>query len=440
MRFLDILDLSLGNLKRRKFRTFLTVLGVIIGSTSVILMMALGLGLKDSIRKEFEQFGSMKDVQVSSNSSERYFTEDMIAEYESLDMVDSVSAHLSTTIVLSQGKWQVMMELTGLSDEELENIRVDGRVTSANADEMELIIGNEVNEVAMDITTGVYRYESDKKEDGIDFTDTVYTQFYDEDSEIDRNAAGVYVFKNKKNTFPVVGVMPVEAGYTQYSYGIYTSNEILKDYLKKAYKGRLIPDQPTDKNGNPLKELVYSSIVVHARSLEDVDAVTAYFQDLGYSAYAMASDFKETEKVFGIVQIILGAIGAIALLVAAIGIANTMTMSTYERTKEIGVMKVLGCSLKNIRSIFLTEAAFIGFMGGLGGVIISGLIAFIANSIVGPELAFNMFGIDEMSLMIMPLWLVIGAVGFATLVGTLAGFFPAQRAMRLSPLAAIRNE
>ena len=142
-----------------------------------------------------------------------------------------------------------------------------------------------------------------------------------------------------------------------------------------------------------------------------------------------------------IIEAVLGGIGAVAMLVAAISIANTMTMSTYERTKEIGVMKVLGCGLGNIRSMFLAEAAFIGFLGGVIGVVLSFVLSIILNRFVAPNFMADMMGSGtEVNISAIPPWLVLLAVIFSTLIGMIAGFFPAQRATKLSPLAAIRNE
>ena len=140
---------------------------------------------------------------------------------------------------------------------------------------------------------------------------------------------------------------------------------------------------------------------------------------------------------FAIIQAVLGGIGAVSLFVAAIGIANTMMMSIYERTKEIGVIKVLGCSLKNIKQMFLLEAAFIGLIGGMAGNVLSFLMSAAINFLTKNG-ASSMGLSSEISYI--PIWLVLLSMGFAMLVGVVAGYFPALRAMKLSPLAAIRNE
>ena len=109
-------------------------------------------------------------------------------------------------------------------------------------------------------------------------------------------------------------------------------------------------------------------------------------------------------------------------------------MSIYERTKEIGVMKVLGCDLRNIRTLFLMEAGFIGLIGGIIGLVLSFTISAVMNKLAQASEEY-MNGISYI-----PLWLIGLSLIFAILVGMIAGFFPARRAMKLSPLAAIRNE
>ena len=160
-------------------------------------------------------------------------------------------------------------------------------------------------------------------------------------------------------------------------------------------------------------------------------------REMGFSPSSNQEWVESQQKQLGYIQMVLGGIGAVSLLVAAIGIANTMMMSIYERTKEIGVMKVLGCDLRNIQGMFLFEAAYIGFIGGVVGLVLSFGISALINFFLGSD-ALGMGGSSGLSYI--PFWLVLLAIGFSTLVGMLSGFFPSLRAMKLSPLAAIRNE
>ena len=226
--------------------------------------------------------------------------------------------------------------------------------------------------------------------------------------------------------------------YTEYSYNCYTSMDALKEFLKQNYpENSVIPGQPTNKDGKPYRDLKYSQLTVNVDESANVEDVLQTIQDMGYRGEANKEWLEEIEKEFMIIEAVLGGIGAISLLVAAIGIANTMTMSTYERTKEIGIMKVLGCSLGNIRTMFLTEAAFIGLLGGVAGVALSFLLSIVVNK-VAPAVMSDFTEGAKISLI--PLWLVLLSIIFSTIIGMIAGFFPAQRATKLSPLAAIRNE
>ena len=166
--------------------------------------------------------------------------------------------------------------------------------------------------------------------------------------------------------------------------------------------------------------------------MENVADVQQQIIDMGYYAYSNAEWVEQMEEQYAMVQAVLGGIGAVSLFVAAIGIANTMMMSIYERTKEIGIMKVLGCSLGRIRDLFLMEAGFIGLCGGALGLLVSYWISAVINVLVSDS------GYSTLSYI--PLWLSSAALVFAVLIGMLAGLLPALRAMKLSALSALRNE
>ena len=176
---------------------------------------------------------------------------------------------------------------------------------------------------------------------------------------------------------------------------------------------------------------------MYVDDMENVTAVQKAITDMGFQANSQMEWIEQSQQTYNMIQLVLGGIGAISLFVAAIGIANTMMMSIYERTKEIGVIKVLGCDLRTIRNMFLLESGFIGFMGGVIGVAISYGIGFIMNHFLGiGQIMTGQAG----DISRIPLWLAAAAVVFAIFVGMAAGFFPSLRAMHLSPLAAIRNE
>ena len=236
------------------------------------------------------------------------------------------------------------------------------------------------------------------------------------------------------------GIGKVEGGpedWNSYSYGVYTDIDGLKAQLKKAFKkGTAIPGQPTNKKGKPLNYLVYSRAQIYVDDMENVKEVQSKVADMGFQVNSQMDWMESSKQQSQMIQAVLGGIGAVSLFVAAIGIANTMMMSIYERTKEIGVMKVLGCDMGNIRNMFLIESGFIGFMGGVIGIGLSYGISGVINRFVNMEEMNGLTG----NLSRIPPWLSLAAVGFAIFVGMAAGFMPAMRAMKLSPLAAIRND
>ena len=174
--------------------------------------------------------------------------------------------------------------------------------------------------------------------------------------------------------------------------------------------------------------------------MKNVQDIQQTIKDMGHEAYSLNDQLETMKQTAGIIQGVLGGIGAISLLVAAIGITNTMVMSIYERTKEIGIMKVIGASLKDIRGLFLFESASIGLLGGIMGVAFSYILSFILNQF-GSSFLGDFFGMGgESKLSIIPIWLVFAAIGFSTLIGVISGYGPARRAMNLSALDAIRTE
>jgi ABC-type antimicrobial peptide transport system permease subunit len=140
-----------------------------------------------------------------------------------------------------------------------------------------------------------------------------------------------------------------------------------------------------------------------------------------------------------IVQTMLGSVGTLALLVASIGIANTMIMAVYERTKEIGVLKAVGAAPGQIRTLFVIEASLIGLLGGVIGTILGWLLGKGLNWLILEILRWQEVPVRG-TFFVVPWWLVVAALAFATVVGLLAGLYPAARAARLAPLDALRYE
>lgn len=467
MRWNDLLRMSISSLKRRKLRTFLTILGVVIGTASIVVMISLGLGLQESMYKEVEQSGGAKAITVtgkdnvsdyrsgSSGSDEtgKYITDDSIESIRRLEYVKSAEPVYNLSVILLNGKYEGEIELYGMTEEglKLSNLKIDkgGRLPDAKKKDLEIVFGNAVLMNLQNTATKKYYWDTGELPD-IDLMSDHIFLVLDQDSYYNSKSPGsaglnesgesVEDGRNKisPKKYAVNGCGIIEGGIESVnvdSYRAYCNIEVLKKYLKREFGSRAMPGQPVTAGGKPYKKFVYSSAKVQADNIDNVQALSDEIRSLGYQVSSNLEYIESAKKQFAMIQALLGGIGAVSLLVAAIGIANTMMMSIYERTKEIGVMKVLGCSLKNIRQLFLCEAAFIGLTGGIAGNVISLFVSAVINIIIK-----NNNGMISGSISLIPVWLIFLSSAFAVIVGTAAGYFPARRAMKLSALSALRNE
>ena len=447
MRFLDLLAMSVNNLRRRKLRTALTVLGVIIGVASVVIMVSLGIGLNQLMLEMYSSYGDMTTINIYSNSrysdsgsdsDPMYLTDEVVEQFKRLDHVTGVSPMLSVYVLMKQGMYETTTDITGVSQEYLEKIPLGQGQVPEEGGPMKLIYGNQVIQWFRNSKTGSGYWETEELPD-VDFMNKPMFVIFDMDTYYQSQGGGENAPKPpKKYMIETAGV--VEGGiddYNNYAYSIYTEIEGLKAQLKQIFKKNPIPNQPTNKKGKPYPYFIYDNAVVFVDDLANVTEVQQVISDMGYQANSQMEWIEQSQQTYDIIQLVLGGIGAISLFVAAIGIANTMMMSIYERTKEIGVIKVLGCDMGNIRNMFLIESGFIGFLGGVIGLAISVSVSYAMNNFLG--LGQAMMGVEG-DISRIPLWLAGSAVVFAIFVGMAAGFFPSLRAMRLSPLAAIRNE
>jgi putative ABC transport system permease protein len=187
----------------------------------------------------------------------------------------------------------------------------------------------------------------------------------------------------------------------------------------------------------------YDNLFVKVQSVDNVQAVSDAISGLGYMAFTPLSFVQGISNFYTIIQVIFGGVGAVALLVAAIGIANTMAMAILERTREIGLMKAIGATNRNVLSIFLGEAAGIGFVGGVGGVALGLLAGEAINIMAMPYLASQaaqMGGPPPEAAVFTPAWLPMFAILFATIIGLLSGLYPALRAATMIPVVALKYE
>jgi ABC-type antimicrobial peptide transport system permease subunit len=433
----DILLMSFRNLWRRKTRTFLTMLGVVIGTASIVVMMSLGIAMDINFQNQLAQMGELNIIQVynyggvQAAAGERKeplkLDDKAAANFRNMAGVEAVLPMKSVYLRIVIGQLVASTEIVGIEPaiQEAFGFAVEeGRLLLAG-DRDTILFGNSIP--GWFYNPRAYFYEEttvDLVTDKIELTaDMNYGYREDPERTID---------PIEYKTYPVRGVGLLEATNGFQDYSAFAPLELVNTIIKERDQAEHNRDQQSNTE--------YNEIKVKVEKIENVEAINDAIRDLGYSTFSFIEISKEMKNTAGMIQAVLGGLGAVSLLVAAIGIANTMVMSIYERTREIGVMKVLGAYLQDIRNLFLLEAGLIGLGGGIIGLLFSFAVSFTLNKF-GVEFLTRFIGYyGEGKLSIITWQWGALAIAFSTVVGIAAGYSPARRAMRLSALEAIKNE
>jgi len=455
MNSLDLISMSFRNLMRRKTRAILTVLGVVIGTASIVVMLSLGLAMEKTMKEQLSSMGSLNVIQVYTSygygepqqqqAQPAQLDEDAVAAFKSIPGVQAVMAEKHSYMKVVSGRMVGGVSIVGIDPEVMEDFDFKaetGRLL-LSSDKNAIVFGKMVafnfynprSRGNQEMMGGMYFRSGPgepEPEPPVDLmsgklmisTDHNYGEPRRSGPDPDYKAPEPHEAK-------AVGIL--EQSNNEKDYNAYMNLKVLEEIIEEDQRST---GQRPSRNG---QEDQYTSIRVKAQDINQVEAIQRQIQDMGYQASSLSDILKSMQKQSRTMMAILGAIGAVSLLVAAIGIANTMMMSIYERTKEIGIIKVLGANISDIRKLFLLEAAMIGFGGGIIGLTLSYLISFGLNKGFAHFAGrFSPDGVGEMSV-ILP-QLAIMAVVFATLIGLISGYLPARRAMNLSALEAIRNE
>ncbi len=433
MSSIDLFRMGIKNLWRRKLRTFLTILGVVIGTSSIVVMLSLGFGMSKGFEDQIAQWGSLTTINVHKGwgepmrgKKEVELNDKSVTTFKAMNNVIAVSPLLETSGAIINGKYIANVPIRGIDPDSMEDFgfeAAEGRLLNKN-DELMVVFGGGMQYNFHDPKARVWREPKiNLMKDRMSLT---------LDPNYGWSSPGEKKPNYKEYKIKTVGVLT--EGDWETSYGVYMPITEVQKLIKEKEKAENRKPEPGRK-----KETGYNRVNVKVNDAKNVKAIQDAIKEMGYEAYSLNDELEYAKKQAGLIQAVLGGIGAVSLLVAAIGITNTMVMSIYERTREIGVMKVIGASLKDIRRLFLFESALIGFGGGLFGIGFSYLMSFIVNKFsdkFGP--ALGMYGATKIS--IIPIWLTFAAMGFSCLIGVISGYFPARRAMNLSALEAIKTE
>lgn len=450
MKISDLIMMSVRSLWRRKLRTFLTILGVVIGASSIILMLSLGIAMDSNFKEQLAGMRSLTVVEVYPNNWDDpkapKLDDKAVEAISRIPGVQMVIPNRSIQAYLEFGKyrtnWQV--ELRGMTAEEMQVLGykvADGRLFGPG-DKNTILLGQELSREFAKLGQEInWRnppppMEFEIGEDVLKIDIGQYNWGTDEPAT-DQDGNQIDIPKTSKVT--IVGMFGPEDWENNYSAVIPLELHEKINEEQQKYNKKLYGDQQNNRYRDHNK---YRNLRVKVIDEDSVISVQEAINEAGYRANSPMEYLNEMKKASNSIQIMLGGIGAISLVVAAIGITNTMMMSIYERTKEIGVMKVIGARLTDIKKMFLAEALIIGALGGLVGVTFSYLLSYGLNKF-GPQIAgemFAMLGSGGSSVSIIPPWLALSALIFSTIIGLISGYFPARRAMSLSALSAIKTE
>lgn len=414
--------LCITNMKKRGIRTFLTILGVVIGVISIVSLISVGIGVKELIMKDFGG-DTLRRIEVTSmeesNRKDKMLTDDSIAMLSELDHVEVVYPMLSVGGFMYVDKYEGYGEILGVPQSYLQTLTlVEGELPSGQGLKPELVMGR---------SAGIWFYESSTGMLLAELEEEDRPSFVGERLELDLASYGEAANKHRLN---VIGMTANE--YDSY---MYCEMNTLKAFLKRVSDGDII-GQPVNADGTNYKDWVYSSAYVIVEDTEYVDEVMKKINDRGFQAYSEKEYADSMERMLKIAQVVLAGIGMIALLVAVIGISNTMMTAVYDRIKEIGILKVLGCDPDELLYLFLLESGILGAIGGVIGVLVSYLIAEIGVNKIAAKVMELEAGEQ---LAVIPWWLAAVAVLFAICLGIIAGYFPARWAAKLRPIDAVNK-
>lgn len=437
MRLFDLVTLIWSNLARRKGRVALTTIGVVIGTAAVVLLVSLGVGLQQNAESQLGGIGDLTRVMVYPGFSEGPVVAigpggAPMEQTAPLNQaaIDTIAAIPGVTAVIPQdyfmggatirvGRLEGGSSMIGVGTEDLGALGVEAAQGELALTRGTVIVGAQVANNFYDPRARAGQ-EPPPPPDLYGQTLTIELIKWDEQ--------GTEIRKTTRAR--VVGVLSEIQDEPDWS--IYMPMSDLEGYNAWATGQRI------DRNKNG-----YNTLIVKVADVDQVLDVADQITALGFQAWSPQSFVEGISSFYLVLQVAFGSMGAIALLVAAIGIANTMTMAILERTREIGLMKAVGANNRHVLAIFLGEAAGIGFLGGLGGVLISWALGQVLNVLVISYMAGQAVetgGLPPTSAVITPLWLPLSALLFATLMGLASGLYPALSAATLAPMTALKYE
>jgi putative ABC transport system permease protein len=440
----DLAELAGRNLREALLRNSLTTIGISVGVASLVAMLSLGVGLQDLASDRLARTGLFDAIFVTPRSSAAAYRgslngssrpeppqpldEGARQKMAALPNVIEVYPDIRFPIEIHFGGTSYATVAAGVAP----SARRDGAF-----DEMKgsFFSGSDASETILQIDLA--RQLSDHPDELIGKELTLRyaeRQPLPPDPAGDKSAPDGFSIVPKEKSLRIVGIVETEpaGGIGSLGRGRLLLPLQVAETLRTARANDLrdlLRDSPTRS---------YESLTVRVNDPPRVKAVEDSIKQMGFTAFSLLDASKSLSLVFTVFDLFLGIFGSLALVVASLGIVNTLVMAILERRREIGVLKALGASDKDVRSLFFVEAGAMGSLGGVLGVLIGWLIGHAIN--FGTNVYLKGRNLPAIRVTAVPWWMVVAAIAFSILVSLAAGLYPASRAARLDPVEALRYE
>jgi len=427
MQFKDQIGFVRQHIKKNKMRVFMTVLAATMGTAFLIVLASVGFGLHETIRGEILSNRLVTQIEVFSSEMD----DEKVVELKKRSHVkavvfrQSLGAEQQSSIGDFTGSNQLVV--TDFTEEKKANFELqEGRLPE---EVNEVVVGSDFANTLMN--------QPDENEDG-EFTTYDGKLMGEKFSYQISNDKGEMI--EEKITLTIVGVGKKPAKDWLQDQKIYADASIIPK-IEKIYYAHV--DKPVDDHSEA-QQIFYGNVNVYADKLENVKAISTALKDDGYSVYSISDELDQLDVFFLALKAGLIFVGTIAILIASIGIFNTMTMAVTERTREIGVMKAIGANPKLIQRLFLMESAWIGIVGTVLAVVLSYGVSIVSNYvlpiIVTAALGEEDFGGMTVTFSIIPWQLVVIASTISIGVAMISGWRPARKATKIDVINALRQE
>ena len=492
MSVIDVMTMSIKNLFKRKVRTLLTVLGVTIGTASIVLMISLGIAANMNFERQLENFGDVLNIEVFNwargDEPPPVVLNDAMLDYiSSWDGVDIAASQLNIWMQSRIGRRNASFTVIGIRPEAMPFLPgfrdiATGSSLESGGEPFQAVFGSEVpfefmtereraqfwrdqwggggggGIIVRTMSDSVISHGMPGMFDAVQPERTPLVDIFNDVIEISYDWRAFFVPEEPTGppdpNVPIIVINRDRPIYDIEAVGIFegtcweTRNSIVMDIetvkqLINAREQMEINQGATWVTITDFDRMGFDRAIVRATDINTAIDVYERLSDMGFEwVWSRLGEIASLREMSNSLQNLLLIIGAVSLFVAFIGIANTMIMSIYERTKEIGVMKVIGAALSDIGKLFLFEAGLIGVIGGLVGLGLSFGLSYLLNNLeegIAILDALIPHGIEGYTSYI-PFWLYGTALAFSAVIGLIAGFIPAMRAMRISALTAIRTD